>query len=117
MKDIKTDNPSALPCWFDAKNTYVTTALIADGFDYVGLLEDVATPDYLEVVMGNWSLGSICSVNELVAICDGAVFSLDCVGEADHELRWSNTKKLIRQKLRTYKPSPANHTQLSLFVA
>lgn len=118
MKDIEyPDKPRSLPCWFSPKDSYVASALLSDGFEFIGLLEDVETPDYLEVITGNWSLGSICSVNELVAICDGAVFSLDCVGEADHELRWSNTKKLIRQKLRTYKPSPDNHTQLSLFVA
>lgn len=105
------------PIWLSPKDKYVMSALLADGFEYLGLLEDVETPDYLELVTGNWSLGSICSVNELVAICDGAVFSLDCRGESDHELRWSNTKKLIRSSLRNYQPSPANHTQLNLFAA
>ncbi|MFM6006561.1 MAG: hypothetical protein ACKPA7_22805, partial [Sphaerospermopsis kisseleviana] len=46
-------------------NNYVASALIADGFEYLGLLEDVEL-DYLEPVTGNWSLGSICSTNELV---------------------------------------------------
>ncbi|MFM7372319.1 MAG: hypothetical protein ACKO2Z_31945, partial [Sphaerospermopsis kisseleviana] len=109
--------PRSLPCWFSHKDSYIVSALIADGFEFVGLLEDVETPDYLELVTGNWSIGSICSTNELIAICDGAVFILDCVGEADYELRWNITKKLIRQKLRAYKPSPDTHTQLSLFVA
>ncbi|MFM6005773.1 MAG: hypothetical protein ACKPB7_21330 [Sphaerospermopsis kisseleviana] len=117
MKDIDCpDKPRNLPCWFSVRDNYVMSALLADGFEYLGLLEDVE-PDYLELVKGNWSLGSICSANELIAICDGAVFILDCVGEADHELRWNNTKKLIRKKLKTYKPLPATHTQLSLFVA
>ncbi|MFM7405907.1 MAG: hypothetical protein ACKO3K_04370 [Cuspidothrix sp.] len=112
MKDIdRPDKPRSFPCWFSVRDNYVASALIADGFEYLGLLEDVEL-DYLEPVTGNWSLGSICSTNELIAICDGAVFILDCVGEADHELRWCNTKKLIRKKLKTYKPLPATHTQL-----
>ncbi|MFM6139932.1 MAG: hypothetical protein ACKPCP_38330, partial [Sphaerospermopsis kisseleviana] len=99
MKDIDyPDKPRSFPCWFSAKNNYIVSALIADGFEFVGLLEDVK-PDYLELVTGNWSLCAICSTNSLVAICNGAVFSLDCVGESDHELRWNNTKKLIRKKL------------------
>ncbi|MFM6136555.1 MAG: hypothetical protein ACKPCP_20795, partial [Sphaerospermopsis kisseleviana] len=104
MKDMKDidypDKPRSLPCWFSAKNNYVASALIADGFEYLGLLEDVE-PDYLELVAGSWAIGSICSTNELIAVCEDAVFSLDCVvGESDHELRWNITKKLIRQKLR-----------------
>ncbi|MFM6151888.1 MAG: hypothetical protein ACKPE3_02650, partial [Sphaerospermopsis kisseleviana] len=51
------------------------------------------------------------ATNELVAICEDAVFVLECVGEADYELRWNINKKLIRQKLRAYKPSPDTHTQ------
>ncbi|MFM6154265.1 MAG: hypothetical protein ACKPE3_14925, partial [Sphaerospermopsis kisseleviana] len=99
MKDIDyPDKPRSFPCWFSLKNSYVASALLSDGFEFVGLLEDVETPDYLELVTGNWSLGSICSTNELIAICDGAIFGLDCVGESDHELRWNITKKLIRQK-------------------
>ncbi|MBD2296995.1 hypothetical protein H6G06_26850, partial [Anabaena sphaerica FACHB-251] len=75
MKDIDyPDKPRSLPCWFSPKDSYVASALLSDGFEFSGLLEDVETPDYLEVITGNWSLGSICSVNELVAICDGAVF-------------------------------------------
>jgi hypothetical protein len=116
MKDIKTDNPSALPCWFSPKDSYVTSALLLDGFEFLGLLEDSETPDYLEVIMGNWSLGSICSKNELIAICDGAVFVFDCDGESLLELRWNTTKKLIKQALRSYQPT-RNHTQLELFVA
>jgi hypothetical protein len=116
MKDIKTDNPSALPCWFDAKNTYLAAALIADGFEYVGLLEDIPTPDYLEVVMGNWSVGSICCTNSLIVICDGAVFSFDCDAESLLELRWNSTKKLIRHSLKTYTPT-ITHKQLELFAA
>lgn len=92
------------------------SALLADGFEYLGLLEDVTTPDYLELVLGGWSVGSICSTNELIAICDGAVFSLDCEGESLLELRWGNTKKQIRQKLKSYQPE-SNHTQLELFAA
>ncbi|MBD2667269.1 hypothetical protein [Richelia sinica] len=118
MKDIDyTDKPRYLPCWFLEKDNYVMSALIADGFEYLGMLEDITPPDYLQVVMGNWSLGSICPTNELIALCDGAIFGINCVGEADYELRWSSTKKLLMSKLRTYQASPANYTQLSLFVA
>ncbi len=54
MKDIEhPDKPRSLPCWFSAKDNYVMSALIADGFEYLGLLEDVETPDYLELVIGH----------------------------------------------------------------
>lgn len=76
MKDIKTDNPSACPCWFNAQNAYVAAALIADGFDYVGLLDDIPTPDYLEVVIGNWSVQYICCTNSLIGI--SAQYQLSC---------------------------------------
>lgn len=108
---------SASPIWLPQKDKSVASALLSDGFEFIGLLEDVETPDYLELVTGNWSIGSICSTNELIAICDGAVFSLDCHGESDHETRWNATKKLIRSNLRNYQSSPANHTQLTLFAA
>ncbi|MFM6137743.1 MAG: hypothetical protein ACKPCP_26985, partial [Sphaerospermopsis kisseleviana] len=66
MKDIDCpDKPRSLPCWFSHKDSYIASALIADGFEYLGLLEDVK-PDYLELVTGNWSLGAICSTNSLV---------------------------------------------------
>jgi hypothetical protein len=113
---MKDTNASALPCWFNAQNIYVAAALIADGFEYLGLLEDVSTPDYLEVVIGNWSLGCICCTNSLIAICDGAVFSFDCDRESLLELRWGNTKKLIRHSLKTYTPT-ITHKQLELFAA
>jgi hypothetical protein len=79
-------------------------------------LEDCPTPDYLEVVSGQWSIGCICATNELITLCDGAVFSLDCDGESLLEMRWNSTKKLIRHSLKTYTPT-INHTQLELFAA
>ncbi|AFZ61436.1 hypothetical protein H6G54_28500 [Anabaena cylindrica FACHB-243] len=108
---------STLPIWFNQIDKSVAAALIGDGFEFVGLLEDIETPDYLEVVTGSWSLGSICSTNELIVLSNGAVFSLDCDGESLLELRWNNTKKLIREKLRDYQLLPTNHTQLHLFAA
>ncbi|MBD2571374.1 hypothetical protein [Anabaena lutea] len=108
---------SPLPVWLNQKDKSVASALIGDGFEFVGTVQDIEAPDYLTYINGNWSLGCICASNSLIAICDGAVFCLDCVGESDHELRWNSTKKLIRSSLHNYQPSPTRHTQLSLFAA
>ncbi len=107
---------SQLPCWFDAKNTCVATVLLSEGFIYEGLLEPSLELDYQEAITNGWIIGSICADNSLIVICDGAMFSFNCVGESDTENRWQFTKRLIKQAFKTYQPE-TKYTQLELFAA
>ncbi|MEA5516566.1 hypothetical protein [Nodularia sp. UHCC 0506] len=108
-------NSSPLPCWLDAKNTTVAIALIESGFGYEGTLEgdDI---DYLKTVASGWDIGNRSWDNSIVVIFDEAVFSFNCHGESDLELRWEQTQKLIKSTLRDYRPQ-INHNQLELFAA
>ncbi|MEA5551779.1 hypothetical protein VB713_12430 [Anabaena cylindrica UHCC 0172] len=115
-KDYPENRRTYLPCWFNAQNIHVATALLNQGFTYTGLLEDNDESDYTEKIIGAWAISSRCSDNCLLAVCDGAVFTLDLDGESLLELRWSSTRKLLRKTWKNYAPI-INHTQLELFAA
>lgn len=77
----------------------VINHLSSNGFYFIGAVIDFDL-DYFELIDGDWYLGVICSENMIVAFNNSIGWGLDCVGEADIENRWIETKKLIRTALK-----------------